>query len=417
MPSDATTAPAVPSPMVASEASFFELSRLMVVAIDSGSNSLCYIAQTAPNGGWETHWSPIDTTHSYSVMTAGQARDGSVAVVAQISGKGSVVYIDEAMNQPDGVERWNSPVDLGLPSAGMTMQSLSMARDADGRVEIFAVDSTGSIWWIFQNPDQIVDKQVTVTPPGTDTPIVVTVQEMVPPTAPWSGWAQIPGGLSSIVACRQGDGRVALFGINSAGNAWRCVQTKAQALVPADWSGWTQIDNNSTGTVAALSPVLDAYGALNLFTLTTGGQVVHMRQQPAASDSWTPWATNGYSRIGVTSLAAGIQGDGDIILVACDQAKVLSANAQLDVATQRWSGWNDFSYSDWPTQVALDYNADGRLSLFSHWLLPQNIGIGGLWTLNQVAVDSSEWEIGWTNLAPGGIVQFAVVRDLTPPSA
>jgi hypothetical protein len=31
-------------------------------------------------------------------------------------------------------------------------------------------------------------------------------------------------------------------------------------------------------------------------------------------------------------------------------------------------------------------------------------------------LDSTEWELAWTQLAPNDIRQFAVVRDLTPPT-
>jgi hypothetical protein len=68
-----------------------------------------------------------------------------------------------------------------------------------------------------------------------------------------------------------------------------------------------------------------------------------------------------------------------------------------------------------PTQLALDYNADGRLSLFSHWLLPTP-PYGGLRVAAQMKLDSSEWELAWTELAQSDIRQYAVVRDLTPPA-
>jgi hypothetical protein len=33
-----------------------------------------------------------------------------------------------------------------------------------------------------------------------------------------------------------------------------------------------------------------------------------------------------------------------------------------------------------------------------------------------MALNSTEWELAWTELANGDINHFAVVRDLTPPS-
>src|ERR1051326_6386271 len=59
---------------------FFQLSRLMVVAINA-SGRLVYRAQTKPNGPWEANWTPIDNAHTYAGMAAGLTGDGRHAVV------------------------------------------------------------------------------------------------------------------------------------------------------------------------------------------------------------------------------------------------------------------------------------------------------------------------------------------------
>ncbi|RVD46238.1 hypothetical protein EN746_29320, partial [Mesorhizobium sp. M8A.F.Ca.ET.023.02.2.1] len=174
---------------------------------------------------------------------------------------------------------------------------------------------------------------------------------------------------------------------------------------------WVQIDAGYPFT--EMAPIVGPLGATNLFAMTQPGQVLHTKQLPAGSDTWTNWATPGYSRVPRYTLCAGIQGDGDIMLVASDQQHVHSFNAQYDAATQNWSGWRDFSASGANTRLSLDYNADGRLALFS--MMITNDGTNGLWTINQMAMDSSEWEWSWTALATGNLKQIAVVRDLTPP--
>jgi hypothetical protein len=408
-------AAAVETP-TAGEPAFFELSRLMVIAVDTSTTFLSYKAQTKPNGPWEANWTPIDKTKAYTLATSGLTRDGRVAVAAQVQG-GGIAYIDESTDGSGGVERWNAPDFLGSPGGNVNVVSLSMARDVDGRVEIFAVAAnTGTIWWIYQNPDQIVEKEVTITPPGTTTPITVKVQERVPPDMPWSAWQQIPGGLVSIKACRQGDGRIALFGINSNGSLYRCVQNVAEALKVADWSQWVQIDDGNTGKILYMAPVVGPLGSLHLFAINASKQLIHTLQRPAASDTWTPWLRVGFSRVGFNVVAPGLDGNGHLMLVAADASNVISTNSQTDPAALAWTGWQDVANSGWPVQLALDYNADGRLSLFSHWLLPPGSGIGGLWVISQAAVDSTEWEYEWTQLAPSSIQQFSVVRDLTPPA-
>src|SRR5215470_6032955 len=96
---------------------FFELSRLMVVAVMGANGQLVYKAQTKPNGPWQANWTPIDSTRSYGIMAAGLTGDGRVAVVAQPTSQAGVLYIDEKPNTL--TEQWNAPFDLGKP-AGVT---------------------------------------------------------------------------------------------------------------------------------------------------------------------------------------------------------------------------------------------------------------------------------------------------------
>jgi hypothetical protein len=392
---------------------FFELSRLMVVAIKASNSQLVFRAQTKPNGPWEADWAPVDTTQTYGVMTAGITGDGRVAVVGRSVGSNTVLYIDEAADAVN-VQRWNKPVDLGKPQNAI-LTWLSMAVDAGGRLEIFGTDANNGIWWKYQNPDRIVQKTIQVTPPGTQNPITVTVDEIAPPLTPWSDWIQLPGGLSQIRAQRLADGRLILFGINPAGNLYRSEQKVAQALQPGDWTGWVQMDDNVTGTFWNMASILDRAGAANLFALSKGGQVLHARQSPPCCPTWAPWSTPGLIREGVQSFAVAISGNDDLLLAATDGSKWHNAKRQLDVETQEWSAWIPFSGTDYPTALALDYNADGRLTYFSHWLLAPP-SFGGLWCVSQIAFDSTEWELAWTQLAPGDIRQYAVVRDVTPPT-
>jgi hypothetical protein len=276
------------------------------------------------------------------------------------------------------------------------------------------------ICWKYQNPNRVVQKTVTITPPGTRTPITVTVDETAPPLTPWSNWFQIPGGLNQIKALRNADGRIILFGINQNGNLYRCEQKVARALQPSDWTGWVQMDTPTTGTFwgQTMAPTLDAAGAVNLFVVNNGHQVLHTRQSPPCTATWAAWSTPGIIRDGVQMVAAGIDGDDHLVVVATDMKYIHSMTWQLNVEAQQWSGWNPFLFGSAPTlQSALDYNADGRLTFFSHLgtgLPPPNYG--GLWFVSQMAFDSAEWEWTWTELAKDGINHYAVVRDLTPPT-
>jgi len=393
---------------------FFELSRLMVVAVQGSKGQLVCKGQTKPNGPWEANWTPVETTHSFGPMAAGITGDGRVAVVAQPASGADVLYIDETANAV-GTGVWNAPVDIGKPPGVSLFTQFTMATDGGGRIEVFGLDNSGAIWWKYQNPGTIVQKTIQVTPPGTKTPITITVNVTQPPATPWSDWHQLPGGLATLRAVRGADGRIILFGINQQGHLYRDEQKVAPALAPSDWTGFVQIDDAATGIFSALATALDKTGAVNLFAVNQGGQVLHTRQDPPCSSTWAAWSTPGFILAGVQALAASIDGDGDIVLVATDRTKTHNVNQQWEAGTQRWTGWIPFNYTGWPVQTALDYNADGRLSLFSHWLVQNVPPYGGLWCISQMKLDSSEFEFEWTQLANGDIQQYAVVRDLTPP--
>ena len=320
-------------------------------------------------------------------------------------------YIDE---KPDtvGREEWNAPVSLGKPAGVTGFAHLAMALDVDGRIEVFGTATAdGTIWWKYQNPSRRVQKQVTITPPGTKTPITVTVEEIAPPQTPWSDWFQLAGSLGPITALRNADGRIILFGINSNGHLYRAEQRVAQALKPSDWSGFVLMDDSNTGIFSAMAPALDSRGAVNFFGINKGGDVLHTRQSPPCTSTWTGWTTPGRIAGGVHALAAGTDGDDRLMLVASDNSKSQfhNMNAQLDVEMQQWSGWIPFSFGN-PAQLALDYNSDGRLTLFSY------LSDGGLNCISQMAYSSTEWEWEWTGLGDK-IHRFAVVRDPTPPES
>jgi hypothetical protein len=410
-----------PRPRRPEDEALFELSRLMAVALDK-SGHLVYKAQTKPNGPWEGDWTTIDKSQTYNRMTAGIIGDGRVAAVAQRAAQGNgLCYVVEAVDSIK-VERWDPPVDLGQPSGVRAFRDVAMALDADSRLEIFAVDAAdadqggGRIWWKYQNLNGIERKKVTVTPPGGQTPMTVEVDVVVPPKVPWSEWFALSGALVNLVAGRMSDGRPILFGVNALGHLYRSEQRARRALQPGDWSTWVQMDE-AIGPIAdvgrAVAVARDSAGVLNLFAVARGNQVLHARQAQPNASAWTAWSTPGYLRQGVNSMAVGVDGAGRLVLVASDGAN-LNMNLQWSAKAQQWSGWNLLQETG-PLTLALDYNADGRLTLFGHRAPPA----GGLWCVSQMVRDSTEWELTWTQLAGDdrGLQNCVVVRDLTPPSS
>jgi hypothetical protein len=399
----------------------FELSRLMAVALDK-SGHLVYRAQTKPNGPWESDWTTIDKSQTYTGMTAGIIGDGRVAAVARRTTQGNgLCYVVEAVDSIK-VERWDPPVDLGLPPGVISFRDVTMKLGADSRLEIFAIDGVnadqggGRIWWKYQTPGGIERKEVTVTPPGTRTPVTVAVDVGVPPEKPWSEWFALSGALAYLVPGRMSDGRLVLFGVNMLGHLYRSEQRERRALQPGDWSTWVRMDE-AIGPIADAVPrpvavARDSAGFLNLFAVGRGNQVLHARQAKPNASTWTSWSTPGYLRQGVKSMAVRVDGEGHLVLVASDGTH-LNMNLQWSAKAQQWSGWNLLQETAALT-LALDYNADGRLTLFGH-----RAPTGGLWYVLQMARNSTEWELNWTQLAGDDrdLRDCVVVRDLTPPKS
>jgi hypothetical protein len=399
------------------EAFFFEKSRLLVVAVNN-NGQLVYKAQTCPNGPWEADWAPIAPQGSYHVMAAGLARDGCVAVVAQVPSDPAVQYIIESQSSSGGVESWDPPVSLGNPAGVAKFTQLVFACDRVGRTNIFGVaQETGQVWWIYQNPDRLVTKQVTRTPPGTNTPITVMVEELAPPEKPWSEWQQLGTmGFSGLTYANVADGRIALAGTtpNSGqypNTIWFSQQENTIGGTPGDWTSWVQIDQG-TGGVVSLAMRADNQGILNIFGITNA-DVALRRQAGAASDAFGPWVRPGMTGKVILTLTCGLSADDTIVVVAQDENGKLYCNEMIDAANQVWRGWQQIAVSPGIGPLALAYNADGRLTLF----LQQGLNPQTLSCISQVVGNSTAWEENWTALSTTGLYRYAVVRDLTPPAS
>lgn len=405
-----------PAVVDASPPPFFELSRLMVVAIDSDQdNKLVWKAQEEPNGIWGGAWTPIND-NAYLLLGTGSTTDGRVAMVAQTRENQTVHYIDEAEQGPNGEQRWNAPVDLGLPDGNTPFVQLVMTRDADGRIEIFGVDGqAGKTWWIYQNPPKIVEKTEKIIPPGQTEPIEVHVMVPEPPDKPWSDWQSLPGvGAGRLSIGNNADGRIVLVatGQEPDGKLVYVTQQKvAKALAPDDWTEWTRIDTPVTGPAADQPSVaLDSDGTVNIFMVCQYAQIAQLRQSTPGALSWGSWIRPGMTDKNLVNQTSAIDGDGHLILLAVDEDQGLQANFQESALFQVWTGWRKIGVTPGFGLLGTDYNADGRVSFFI-----TNNKNNSLHMLTQSVLNSTSWDAGFSLLADQGLFTYGVVRDLTPP--
>lgn len=137
---------------------------------------------------------------------------------------------------------------------------MAAAANADGRIELFALDRNGLIYSRAQ------------TSPGS---------------SGWSAWRNIDGILNSISVARNQNGTLQIFGTNSSGSIF----TRSQLQPSVDnWNGWQQMDGLLNKIVAGTH----ADGTIEVDGFNFNGTPFHRRQTTVNATSpgsgWSPWA-------------------------------------------------------------------------------------------------------------------------------
>lgn len=242
--------------------------RLTVFTAGTGLPSLSAVQQTTPGNGWSA-WMSIANSEILAPMVdalvVGRNQDGRLQVfVIYPSGPfgAGVWYSDE--QSPN--ETWNEWETLGAPSGGVSLVTLTVERNEDGRLELFSLDSSGTVWHNWQ------------TSPGSHQ---------------WNGWASLgtPSGvqIQRLTLLRDRSGRLAALGLDSTGALWQIQQTAPNAdWGPwlSTWSAWSPVNapalkHAPTGTGSACWAV-GGNGALVNWNGTQWSTVTLPQSQPAA---------------------------------------------------------------------------------------------------------------------------------------
>jgi hypothetical protein len=96
------------------------------------------------------------------------------------------------------------------PSRFLTRGTVTVARNKDGRLEMFAVGTANDLYRRHQN-----------TPGGT-----------------WSAWTKMDGGVTNVAAETNADGRIELFAVGNANDLYHRWQTSPGG----SWSPWARLD-------------------------------------------------------------------------------------------------------------------------------------------------------------------------------
>jgi hypothetical protein len=204
--------------------------------------------------------------------------------------------------------------------------------------------------------------------------------------APWSEWRQIapaPTGAQSIVAARDGGGRITV-GWLSGGSIWI-----ASAAAPG--SGLSPARRLDTNGLRTLALVANPDGRLEFLALSDAGAVWSIAQ-PAVG-AWDPLNVHALEGSNLRQISATSYGDGRLALVALGGDGRVYWRAQL-APNSGWGPWRGLEGVDLRAVVA-GANADGRMEVLAVG------GDRGLW--HRWEVPGGGWS-GWSYLAPGPMV-------------
>lgn len=250
---------------------------------------------------------------------------------------------------------WSGWASLG----GVITTDPTVAQNADGRLEVFARGTDNAVWHIWQTA----------------------------PNNGWSGWASLGGVITSnIAAARNKDGRLEIFARGTNNALWHLWQTAPNS----NWSGWA-----SLGGVITTEPVAaqNADGRLEVFARGSNNAVFHI-WQTAPNSNWSGWASLG--GVITSNIAVARNADGRLEIFARGTNNALWHLWQT-APNSNWSGWASLGGTI-TSDPATAQNADGRLEVFARGTN------NAVWHMWQTAPNNG-WS-GWDDL--GGVITTGV---------
>ena len=267
----------------------------------------------------------------------------------------------------EGVDR-NTQLLLAAPfqlfAPGQEGSPIAVARNLDGRLELFGTDASGNLWNTSQR-----------TASGD-----LQAWTNLDPT--------LPGVWRSVTAASHQDGRIEMFALIPSGTVTRRTQTSPGSSTYAVGQGF---DDFFT-TVAA---VQDNWGGMQVYATHEDHSIYHRWQDSqnddTATNGWfTPWTQLGGTAI---QLAVETGSDGRGVMVAIREDGTIVQRKMLHPNAQQESEWGPIFLLDGAfVSIDMARNLDGRLVIF---------GIntdGQLFQRFETAAGSGAWQT-WSQIA------------------
>lgn len=388
--------------------------RIFVAAINTDGH-LVYADQVKDNGPFaDTFTQLTDMSFDPTPLQASTTLDGYVSLLAQQADTQRLIYIAED-SDASASKRFDAPVDLGMPPSVTAFRDTELIGGLNGLPNVFGIsaDTDDTIWWTYANPYTIQTDTEQVTPPGTDTPIEVTVEVPVAPEQPWADWIQIPGELTSITATQNADGRLIIGGLNSAQRAYYDIQNSDHPDKAEGWAGWQDI----TGTIEGLEQLemaIDGIGLVHIFG--RAGPNLYMRvQTETGGTQFTDWMLFAGFETPLQDFAVGVSSNDGLYLtvqVGSGVGSPIYGIHQVGPEQSRWTAPRVIAFAQTDAQYLLQPNANTALSLFALNTDTKTIDY-------TTELRPNLWQAGWTQVGTD-LVSMAITRDVTvastPPS-
>jgi len=256
---------------------------------------------------------------------------------------------------------------------GVLTSQITVANDADGRLEVFVRGTDNALWHKWQvapnsgwsgwaseggvlTSDIAVgrnaDGRLEAFVRGTDNALWRKGQ--VAPNSGWSPWASQGGVLTSNIAVgTNADGRVEVFVRGTDNALWH----KWQLAPNGSWSGWESLGGVLTSRIAIGR---NADGRLEAFVRGTDNALWH-KWQVAANGSWSNWASEG--GVLTSDIAVGRSPTGRLEVFVRGTDNALWHKWQV-APNSGWSAWASEG-GVLTSDIAVGTNADGRLEVFA----------------------------------------------------
>lgn len=302
-------------PFLFGRAAATDASGQLTIVARGTDNVYRYTHQNGAGGGLIA-WQSLAATFPVSPVIAKHA-----------SGRLEVFAVDSTGNvwhryQTDDVGTFGAWFSLGKPTPGAVGQP-ALCRNLDGRMEIFVHAGDGAVWHAWQAAFD----------------------------GPWTGWSSLGGSIEGVPAVSlMLDGRMIAFARGADGALWQATQ----ADVNGPWASWV-----SMGGAVKGDPVIgrNLDGRLEVFAVLQNNQLAHITQ---TATGWTAWSNLGTTAKGTPAVGANL--DGHLEVVIADLNGIIGHAWQVG-PNGGWGGWESWGLAASSAKPDIAVNQDGRLEV------------------------------------------------------